>query len=499
MICLNHQLLFLLFVLFISDFRHASAGSNTSNQPKFARCIDKEREALLRFKHGMLDRCGLLTSWGGQQGNRDCCNWPGVRCNNHTGHIIELDLHGNGFLNFNDYDCHLEGKLSDSLRELKHLKYLDLSSNDFLGQPIPTFIGSLSKLEHLNLSCAQFAGEITKQLGNLSHLTFLDLSYNLHLYANSLQWLSHLTLLKDLDLSTTYLLETNDWFQAINNLPFLRTLYLDFCVLPSTIRTPFSFVNSSSNLAIFSLANNFLNGSSIFECLFNLSGINTQLVHLDLSHNSFSGPIPNEIGNLQSLRYLKLSNNLLSNSIPDSLHNLKSLAYLDLSHNSFSSSIPSFLGNMLCLTYLDLSDNLLIGVIPPQLDRFSLLTSLNLSFNRLSGPIPSALGKFQVETFLGNFLCGNPLLEACPLEEGGDIPLPQEENKSKSDNFYVGLFVSSGIGFYLGFWGVCATLVLKHEWRFAIFQFVDNVFDRIYVIIAIYMARRSERSSGQNM
>ncbi|XP_057531014.1 receptor-like protein EIX1 [Amaranthus tricolor] len=393
----------------IHAVRHASAGLNTSNQHNIARCIDKEREALLRFKQGILDRCGLLTSWGSQQGNRDCCNWPGVRCNNQTGHIIELDLHGNGFLNFNDYDCHLEGKLSDSLGELKHLKYLDLSSNNFLDQPIPAIIGSLSYLEHLNLSCAHFAGEIPKQLGNLSHLTFLDLSYNLHLYANSLQWLFHLTLLKDLDLSNTYLLETNDWFQAINSLPFLRTLHLDLCLLPSTIPTPFSFINSSSNLAIFSLANNFLNDSLIFEwsysnCMLftyldlsynqlkgrfsNAIGYKRSLTYLDLSHNtldrfiprtirnlkslsylqlsdnSFSGPIPNEIGNLQSLIYLKLSNNLLSNSISDALHNLKSLAYLDLSHNSFSSSIPSFLGNMLSLTSLDISHNLLIGVIP---------------------------------------------------------------------------------------------------------------------------------------
>ncbi|CAO2832208.1 unnamed protein product [Amaranthus hypochondriacus] len=572
MSCLNYQLLFLLFVLYISDFRHASAGLNTSNQQNNVSCINKEREALLRFKHGMLDRCGLLTSWGGQQGNQDCCNWPGVRCNNHTGHIIELDLHGNGFLNFNDYDCHLEGKLSDSLGELKHLKYLDLSSNDFLGQPIPTFIGSLSKLEHLNLSYANFIGEIPEQLGNLSHLTFLDLSYITDLYAYSLQWLSHLTLLKDLDLSTTYLIENNDWFQAINNLPFLRTLHLDWCDLPSTICTPFSFINSSSNLAVFSLANNFLNDSSIFEWLFNLSGINTQLVHLDLSHNSFSGPIPtafrklhalsyldlshnqlkgrfsnamgymrsltyldlshnsldgfiprtirklkslsylqlsdnsfsgpipNEIGNLQSLSYLKLSNNLLSNSIPDALDNIKSLAYLDLSHNLFSSSIPTFLGNMLSLTSLDLSHNLLIGVIPHQLDQFGLLTSLDLSFNQLLGPIPPALGKFQEETFLGNHhLCGNPLPDACPVEEGRDIPSPQE-NESGSDNFYVGLIVSFGIGFYLGFLGVCVILVLKHAWRYAVFQFVDNVFNRIYVIIAIYMARRSERNfEGQNM
>lgn len=47
-------------------------------------CIEKERQALLRFNQGM------ISSWEGEE----CCKWMGVQCSNTTGHVIALQLNG---------------------------------------------------------------------------------------------------------------------------------------------------------------------------------------------------------------------------------------------------------------------------------------------------------------------------------------------------------------------------------------------------------------------
>ncbi|KAK7860853.1 receptor-like protein eix2, partial [Quercus suber] len=53
------------------------------------KCIEKERQALLEFKKGIVE--GKLSSWGSED-QKNCCNWEGVYCNNQTGHVLELDL-----------------------------------------------------------------------------------------------------------------------------------------------------------------------------------------------------------------------------------------------------------------------------------------------------------------------------------------------------------------------------------------------------------------------
>ena len=90
-------------------------------------CIEREREALLHFKQGVVyDYYGVLSSWGNGEDKKDCCRWTGVECDNHTGHVIILDLSGQFLI----------GKIGPSLAELqhlKHLKHLNLSLNVFKG------------------------------------------------------------------------------------------------------------------------------------------------------------------------------------------------------------------------------------------------------------------------------------------------------------------------------------------------------------------------------
>ena len=156
---------FLLALLFfIGGIQFCGCRNSTSGA-----CIQRDRNALLKFKASLQDPSNLLSSWEGQ----DCCHWKGVSCDQNTGHVIKLDFsksnsnHWCGDLSVNISDGQLGlSKVNISLMELKHLKYLDLSGNNFKHSEIPKFFGSLNKLRYLNLSFTCFSGKVPHQLGN---------------------------------------------------------------------------------------------------------------------------------------------------------------------------------------------------------------------------------------------------------------------------------------------------------------------------------------------
>lgn len=160
-----------------------------------------------------------------------------------------------------------------------------------------------------------------------------------------------------------------------------------------------------------------------------------------------------------------------------------------MSHNSLDGSIGVQLDGLVGLKSLKLASNHFTGSLPSQLDQTRHhLRTFDVSYNNLSGPIPRVLRRFNYEDFEGNpNLCGEPLPISCSILEGAQGGEPQ--NESKDNGYYIGLYVSLGLGFYFGFWAVCGTLTLQHSWRYAFFNFVDTVYNRIYVIIAIYVAR----------
>lgn len=77
----------------------------------------------------------------------------------------------------------------------------------------------------------------------------------------------------------------------------------------------------------------------ISSSLGNLTDLNT----LDLSKNSFAGPLP-LLKHLQHLEILYLQNNLQQGIIPDALTNCSNLAHLDLSRNQLTGVIPPSIG-----------------------------------------------------------------------------------------------------------------------------------------------------------
>ncbi|GLJ19355.1 hypothetical protein SUGI_0348700 [Cryptomeria japonica] len=81
--------------------------------------------------------------------------------------------------------------------------------------------------------------------------------------------------------------------------------------------------------------------------------------HLDLSWNSFSGPLPKELFGLQKLRYLDLRYNHFEGEIPMDIGSLHTLTHLDLKYSGFQGRVPWQLGNLSHLQVLHLSANVL--------------------------------------------------------------------------------------------------------------------------------------------
>ncbi|XP_035845623.1 receptor-like protein 14 isoform X6 [Helianthus annuus] len=240
-----------------------------------------------------------------------------------------------------------------------HITYLNLSINSLDGV-IPSSIGDLVELYELDLSHNKLSGEVpTGLLTNLSQLFVLNLSNNsLH----------------------GEVISTN------LNLGDKGRLCLDNNYFTGKI------LHTWSMLELVDISNNFFTGFN--PCW--ISNITTSfepegsLLFLDISQNSFSGPIPSCLIS-QSLEHLHLGSNKFTGSIPNSFGTLKNVLTLDIGNNYLSHMIPKFLGELSSLRILLLGKNNFSGSIPKQLCRLTNASLIDLSNNFLSGSIPSCL------------------------------------------------------------------------------------------------------------
>ncbi|XP_059436273.1 LRR receptor-like serine/threonine-protein kinase GSO2 [Corylus avellana] len=292
----------------------------------------------------------------------------------------------------------LGGNIPYSLGRLKKLKTINLGSCSFWGL-LPHSIGDLSSLKVLNLRNNQMRGTIPESIGKLSKLVSLDLSWNLWI---TCKWVQ------------TFLAS---WPQTQNELKFLS---LHNVGISDTI--PPGFWNSCSNIHHLSLSNNSLHGQVP----------NTRahhpVFHIDLSSNNLEGPIPLFLRNLGIL-YLK--RNMFSGPIPENVGELLPwISFLDLSSNSITGRIPHSIGMPQKLKVLILRNNYLSGKLPPQWEDLKLLSVLDVANNNLSGTFPSSmqyLSSLRVLSLSQNHFEGG--LPSFFRKYGGMVNLDLGDNK----------------------------------------------------------------------
>ncbi|CAJ2653348.1 unnamed protein product [Trifolium pratense] len=317
---------------------------------------------------------------------------------NTLGQLNKLEWFNIGGNNFGRGGAHDLDFLS-SLTNCTLLSMIYLHENRF-GGVLPNVIGNLSTHLHLlHMEDNKIYGVIPESIGQLVNLTEFVIMWNFleGVIPNSMGKLKNLgrLVLQDNNLS-------GNIPTIIGNLTKLFQLYLHTNNFEGSIPLTLKYCTQLQTLAV---STNKLSGDIPDQVFGNLEN----LIILDLSNNSLTGPLPSVFGNLKHLSIFYLYANKLSGEIPKELGSCLTLTKLVLGRNFFNGSIPSFLGSLRSLEILDISNNNFSSTIPFELENLTLLNTLDLSFNDLYGEVPigGVFSNISAISLTGNKnLCG---------------------------------------------------------------------------------------------
>ncbi|KAK7315193.1 hypothetical protein VNO77_33729 [Canavalia gladiata] len=381
----------------------------------------------------------------------------------------------------------IKGELPDCWECVKSLMFLDLKNNKLSGK-IPLSMGSLFNLEALVLRNNNLTGELPSSLKNCTNLFLFDVSENL-LSGPIPSWIGE-------NMHQLMILSMRgNHFSG--NLPFqlcylrhIQLLDLSMNSLSKGIPTCLNNFTAMSKRSINSsetLAQIYWYNSTYYEIYGTISFGDYRLNITLMWKGMESGFKDPEL----SLKSIDLSCNNLTGEIPKEVGDLFGLVSLNLSRNNLSGEIPSEIGNLHSLDSLDLSRNHFYGKIPSSLCEIDGLGKLDLSHNSLSGRIPMGrhFETFDASCFEGNIdLCGEQLNKSCP---GDQTALkPQEPIVLAEDSvFYETIYMSLGLGYFTGFWGLLGPILLWQPWRNAYIRFLNRFTDYIYVVIMVNVTK----------
>ncbi|KAK4278586.1 hypothetical protein QN277_016415 [Acacia crassicarpa] len=379
----------------------------------------------------------------------------------------------------------LTGKLPHCWRQFISFEVLILANNNFSGE-IPSSIGNLKGILTIHLNNNNFSGKIPS-LMNSPSLKFIDVGQN-NLYGKLPTWIGHY-----LPNLIVLRLQGNKFHgnipTSLCKLSLLQILDLSQNNINGTIPHCFNNLRALSNLTF-----------PRYTIYYYILGTNYwEAVFIENAMLNWKGEDVKYDKNLGLMTAIDLSGNHLIGEIPNSLTSLVALASLNLSRNNLTGFIPKNMGKMKMLESLDLSSNSLSGEIPMSFSNLNFLSFLNLSFNNLSGEIPQTtqLQTFEASIYIGNHgLCGQPLTKGCSKNDDFDQnhkTSPRIDAEEGDELIIFGFCISMILGFFVGFWVVCGTLILKSSWRAAYFQFFTNMYDWIYVCLEIFKARMKRR------
>ncbi|KAJ4729751.1 Leucine-rich repeat receptor protein kinase [Melia azedarach] len=464
---------FLLFnvLILLSVYTRIAFGANSGVAAEADRkCMDTERQALLKFKQGVVDDCGYLSSWGNDESRKDCCKWRGVQCSNRTGHVIMLDLKykvdpvcpNRPLREFSSlqelylFDNKLDGSFPENFEQPSPLILLNLDSNQLWGSlpdlsvfpyltsldvsdnrlngTVSEGLGQLSNLEFLDLFGNSLEGTITEaHLSNLSKLTYMDFSFSSLALNFSSNWLPPFKLeyigLLNCKLGPRF----PKWLQSQRSY-----YYLDISNAGISDIVPTWFWNLSPNLYYLNISYNHLEGT-VPDLSLNSSGypgidlssngfegsmprVPSNMTSLNLSKNKFSGPISSLCSiSGEYFSYLDLSDNLLSGELPDCWLHWQALAVLNLANNNFSGKVPDLMDYECSMESFNLRNNSFVGELPLLLKKCNEMKILDVGENRFSGTIPAwirdSLPNLAILSLRSNHFLGTIPVNLCQLSK----------------------------------------------------------------------------------
>ncbi|CAI7912391.1 unnamed protein product [Closterium sp. NIES-53] len=285
---------------------------------------------------------------------------------------------------------------------------LDVSSNNLTGPLPPSLWKSLSMaymLGALTLSNNSFTGSLSPAFADIASLGQFDASNN--------KLSGPLPDLKSCPLAAALkaVLLANNYFTGSIPPGFIckQMLFLDLTNNSLSGDLPDVLVGLNSGKA----------KNSAGPAAAAVLKASPHLVQLNISHNSFTGPIPLG-GDCKDLNHLSLDHNNFSGpAAPEALAMCRNIIYYDASNNQLSGTaadVVDRLSKSLAVVSVRLGGNRIQGEIPDKIYALSSIRELNLSGNELAGSIPSAVALLNRLQVLD--VCGNGLSSSLPSSLG---------------------------------------------------------------------------------
>ncbi|PRP87903.1 putative LRR receptor-like serine/threonine-protein kinase [Planoprotostelium fungivorum] len=275
--------------------------------------------------------------------------------------------------------CQFNGTIPPSMWRLPNLRVLVTAANQITGE-LPRDISTLPSLAEIYVTSNHHTGNLPQIYP--PNLARLDADYNQ--FTGSLPVsLCGLRRLYEIDVTSNALdSSVPDCIGTMNSLVYLKLGYNQFTGFPSTFNLPL--------LSTLQLNNNLMSGNATRLFYF------PNLKIMDISFNSFSGMIPNDVNGMTQLNELTITENLMSGVIPvTSFGKMTSLKKLVLSYNNLTGAVPCFGSS---IQYLDVSRNSLTSLNVRCFQTSFSMTYLDISYNQISSSIPFGPASLNLQT-----------------------------------------------------------------------------------------------------
>jgi Leucine-rich repeat (LRR) protein len=267
----------------------------------------------------------------------------------------------------------LIGSIPSELGLFKDLTSLLIVNENLIG-PLPESLQNLSKMRMVSLNNASLTGSFPSWIGEWSNLGMASFSSNMLTGSipTSISSLTDLILFAvDDNLMTGNL-------DPLQGLPNLNSIFLDDNSFQDVLDD--SFFKKHSSLVALDISSNELKGKVPTRLL------RTSLQILDL-HSNLLTELPDTIPWNSSLVFLALYDNPIAGAFPNKTSShWKELRHLDISATSFSGDMPDSIGELTQLTYLFMaSTNFQQGTIPDSYQRLTNLKDMSLRDSKRTG------------------------------------------------------------------------------------------------------------------